>query len=278
MFRQKSRRLKAPKLLPNQLELTGGYLAVPNQLLNCAQYGLKPAHLAILLYLLAKPPVTEGGDPWKVNYTHMADQLGIGATYAPKYVTFLREKGFLSFNRNEKGETEWVISLPDFSPKKSEPQRENIHLDNVHVENVAPLITNKDLNKNKETTTAVVLPDYVNQQPVKQALSKLEAKTQAVVLQIMIAAMTKGGIKSPVAYMLGLIKKANDGVLEAIAVEKTGVNPVDKERQRRKDLIAFMQKHREKLAIDFQTKDFVRSETFGNITRVMFRDFEAGKL
>jgi hypothetical protein len=166
-FKKKSRKLTAPKLTPDVLKDTGGYLAVPSQLINCANYGLKPAHLAVLLYLLAKPAFTKDGEQWRVVYNHMANQLGIGETYAPKYVTFLHEKGFISFKRNDKGETEWIVTLPDFfvktnvaaesSPEPSvEPHRQNIHGDNIHVEIVAPLYINKVVDITKETTTAVV--------------------------------------------------------------------------------------------------------------------------
>lgn len=247
------------------------FTVIPNFLIYCAELGLKPRDTAVFNYLYS-----QNAEKFKkLIPSAIANALGIGESTVRRALTALVKAGLATFKRFSDGETAWKISLPAFNKK---PHSQKPHVEKPHVQISEVLERNNLLEKNKETTTAVVLPDYVNQQPVKQALSKLEAKTQALVLQIMIAAMTKGGIKSPVAYMLGLIKKANNGVLEAIAVEKTGVNPVDKERQRSKDLIAFMQKHREKLAIDFQTKDFVRSETFGNITWVVFRDFEAGKL
>ena len=160
-----SRKLTAPQLTPDVLRNTGGYLAVPNQLLNCAKYGLKPAHLAILLYLLAKPALTATGEQWRVNYTHMAEQLGIGETYAPKYVTYLHEKGFLEIVRLESGATEWHVKIPEqfitapiaVPPEPepapvTEPQRENSHGENIHVEIVAPLYINKVVDITKKTT------------------------------------------------------------------------------------------------------------------------------
>lgn len=185
-----SRKLTAPQLTPDVLRNTGGYLAVPNQLLNCAKYGLKPAHLAILLYLLAKPALTATGEQWRVNYTHMAEQLGIGETYAPKYVTYLHEKGFLEIVRLESGETEWHVKIPEqfitapiaVPPEPepepapvAEPQRENSHGENIHVEIVAPLYINKVVDITKKTTNSLAV--YSVQNSITPVVVSSENKT-----------------------------------------------------------------------------------------------------
>jgi DNA-binding MarR family transcriptional regulator len=298
-FQKKSRFLSAPKLIPETLKESGGYLPVPHQLISCARIGLKPAHLAILLYLLDKPAVTHNGDPWKVDYKHMAAELGIGITYAPKYVTQLRERGFLDFERNEKGETKWIVKLPDFAPtaKKAaetelEPQRQNIHGEIIHGEIVAPLITKEVLTTNEKTTTVAVenavvnevfvqLPTEVDCTDVKQQLEKLsraqQELTMAVWFSYVASLKAKNEPFSPIATLKGLAKKALQGTLNPVkkTAADTLLSPLEKEKLAKQKRFDFLNRNLAALKRDFLElkKDYIYVKGLGNITRDVFFDF-----
>lgn len=202
------------------------YTSIPNALIHCAEMGLSPSAAMLMLFFMSLP----NDKPWTIHNTQIAKQLGIGKTTVDKYMTALKNAGLLDFTKNSKGYTKWVVTLRSaFKSVIKKPAVEKPQLVKRAV-----LETNKETEININTTNAVVvsLPDYVNQPVAKQALSKLEATQQTLVLAVLTAAMTKGLIKSPVAYLLGLVKKASDGCLDASGiVDKVWVKPVDKRKQ-----------------------------------------------
>lgn len=247
------------------------FTALPNILLNHGEIGLKPRDASVFNYLLSKP------ESWNINPKAIANSLLIGESTARRALSSLVKLGFASYQRFNDGKTKWSVKLPEnyLTSLDKSPHSQKPHAEKPQAQISSVLETNNLLEKNKKTTNPVVvfLPDYVNSPIIEKELSTLEAKTQALVLEVLAKMMIGGAIKSPKAYIMGLINKAKDGLLTA-PVDNTVVKAVDKKQADKAGFNEFMRKNYARMKQDFITKSVVSSLTWGRISYTEFRDFE----
>lgn len=243
------------------------YTIIPNFLIYCAELGLKPRDTAVFNYLYS-----QNADKFKtLQPSAIANALGIGVSTVRRALSMLVKAGFASFKRFADGKTAWKVSLPAALFSDAKPHSQKPHLAKPQVENSNILERNNLLEKNKETTNVVDLPDYVNTGPVKQELSALEKTQQLLVLKVLTLAMTAGKVKNPIGYVIELAKKAKDGVLSSPvdnAVDKQSA-AVEKANAR----FDFIRRNAQKLWKQTEQNGFVNILEFGNITRDEIRPF-----
>lgn len=207
-----------------------------NDLINSS---IPPTPQKILLYLLSKP------ETWQVKTHDIQKQLSL-STYAVKQgLRWLLKAGYAAYIRLKSGHTIWkifdkpqVAHSPAISPQVEFPQVE-----------ILPVLVRTETAINTETTTLPTMPEPVPAQEndddvvvsvselifpsqlnpsqkkaAKHVIKKIEApELRQEVLFALAYAMTNGMVKSPVAYLQGLVKRANEGTFESIR-ESTGAN------------------------------------------------------
>lgn len=194
----------------------------------------------ILIYLLSKP------SNWQLKTHDLRKQLGLSAYAIKKGLRWLCSAGFAAYVRLRTGHTIWRIFdkpqvtpqekatySPVFTPQVEIPQVEN-----------QPVLVITETELKKETTTPTEIPEPIQKQHVvvdseliypaqltpeqkkaaKHIIKKIkQPELQQPVLFALAYAMAQGTVKSPVAYLNGLITRANAGTFEPVGAT-TAIN------------------------------------------------------
>jgi len=196
-----------------------------NDLINS---DMPPIPYRILSYLLSKP-VT-----WQLKTHDLRKQLGLSNYAIKKALRWLCSAGFAAYTRLKTGHTIWRIF--------DKPQTKTAHSPEIPPQVETPqvafqpdlVITETELKK--ETTTpptlepaqeSIVVVDSelifpVQLTPVQKKAAKAVIKKvtqpelQQPVLFALAYAITNGTVKSPVAYLNGLVTRANNGTFEPV--------------------------------------------------------------
>jgi hypothetical protein len=210
-----------------------------NDLINS---DIPPTPKAILIYLLSKP------DTWRVKAHDIRKQLGLSAYAVKNGLRWLMSAGFAAYSRLKSGHTIWqVFSNPKENSEFSFAQTETDHSPaippQVEIPQVAfqPVLVITETEKIKkplptatliqENTQHVVVDSELiypaqltdpQKKAAKHIIKKVkEPELQQPVLFALAYAITSGTVKSPVAYLNGLISRANNGTFEAIQAAGT---------------------------------------------------------
>ncbi len=319
-------------------EVTDNFTALPNQLLGYGRHiqGLKPRDIAVLFYLLSKPP------HWKIIAKEITLALNISINTVYAALTVLQRLGIASYTRDKYGHTRWLVSVasnlysPVIPPHTKKPHQEICEvLENtektvitektttrcVFEGNLADSDTPTDYINEPQITPAELIdksvlvtleiekiaePEIINEASVvietvesattavetvvetpvidtpaeielpeqlteveklaaKKSITKadLDTTTYAVIMLALKAALTTGGIRSPIAYLNGLINKAKEGTLDAsnynrLQASKCQLNRSDEIR----NLFA---KHGEPILLDLVTNGMIHVQSLGLI-------------
>jgi DNA-binding CsgD family transcriptional regulator len=270
-------------------QVTDNFTALPNQLLGFGRniQGLKPRDSSVLNYLLSKPP------HWKVRANDIARGVNISINTVYAALTKLQKLGIASFTRDKFGYTHWVISLhttlstPVSTPHTKKPREEfcdvltNNNLLEINKKTTASRV---NLEKKEEALTAtiadnrtihselvdesLVLPEQLSEiekQVAKKSIKKanLDSVTYSVILMALKTALSSGNVRSPVAYLNGLINKAKDGSLD---VSQYNENKAQKAPiNRGEEITQLFARHEEKIRLDIVTNGFIKTHSLGYV-------------
>lgn len=259
---------------------TENFTVLPNILFDFNRNfnGLKPRDSAILNYLLTKPAT------WKLRAQDIATAINVCERTVYKALRKLQDLGFARYERKSSGHTNWFIAVPDAAqiPEKS-PHSKKSDVTKSHGKTCQPLTSNEkplekieqSLTKNQKTTNDVVeiieinIAEFNPQQKIiaQKSLSKIPTVTQQIVLMMLKAALTKGGIKSPLAYLNALINKAVVGELDTTRVNTTPATNVISRNDKIRKLFA---KHGEKITAELIANGFIFMNGEGSIYKSEF--------
>lgn len=207
------------------------FTVVANDLINSA---IPPTPKNILIYLLSKPP------SWQLKTHDLRKQLGLSAYAVKKALRWLLQAGFAVYTRLKSGHTIWkIFDKPQVSPQVNTSYGPAIP-PQVEIPRGAfqPVLVNIETEEKKKTTTPATIPGSIQQVVVDlvdidltypEQLNQVQKKAarhvikkvkqpelQQPVLFALAYAMAQNKVKSPVAYLNGLITRANNGTFEAI--------------------------------------------------------------
>ena len=276
-------------------ELTANFTALPNQLLGFGRHlqGLKPRDSAVLNYLLSKPA------HWKIRATDIARGVNISINTVYAALTTLQKLGIASFTRDKFGHTRWVISLhttlssPVSTPHTKKPREEfcGVLTNNQSLEKKKkttassadfeveppPIFTQKEAEPSatiaeKNTSSCaeaeemMTLPEQLSEiekQVAKKSIqkAKLDSVAYSVVLMALKTALSAGHVRSPIAYLNGLINKAKDGSLD-VSQYRNHQAPIN----RREAITQLFTKHGETICLDIVTNGMIKMDSLGYVT------------
>jgi hypothetical protein len=202
---------------------------------------IPPTPKSILLYLLSKPP------SWQLKTHDLKKQLGLTAYAVKKGLRWLCAAGFAAYTRLKSGHTIWKIFDKSQVHIQEKSAYSLVPTPQVEMPKVAfePVIEIKETEERKKPLPAtleihtesqeqenIVVVDLVFPEkltPVQKRASKYVIKKAPVQLQqdVLFAlayAMTQGKVKSPVAYLNGLVSRATNGTFEPIGAVSTTKN------------------------------------------------------
>jgi predicted DNA-binding transcriptional regulator len=270
-------------------QVTDNFTALPNEILGFGRniQGLKPRDSSVLNYLLSKPP------HWKVRANDIARGVNISINTVYAALTKLQKLGIASFTRDKFGYTHWVISLhttlasPVSTPHTKKPREEFCDVltnNNLLEKNKKTTASRVNLEKKEEALTAtiadnrtihselvdesLVLPEQLSEiekQVAKKSIKKanLDSVTYSVILMALKTALSSGNVRSPVAYLNGLINKAKDGSLD---VSQYNENKAQKAPiNRGEEITQLFARHEEKIRLDIVTNGFIKTHSLGYV-------------
>lgn len=172
----------------------------------------------VLLYLLSKP------DTWRLKLHDIRKQLGLTTYAAKKALRWLQSAGYACYVRLKSGHTIWrVFGNPLLEHALSPviaPQVENPHVVN---RSVLETIETEQIQKQQPVVVSddLVYPvqlDSVQKKAARAVIKKCTAPDlRQPVLFALAYAIVSGTVKSPVAYLNGLVSRANNGTFEPIS-------------------------------------------------------------
>jgi DNA-binding CsgD family transcriptional regulator len=271
-------------------QVTDNFTALPNQLLGFGRniQGLKPRDSSVLNYLLSKPP------HWKVRANDIARGVNISINTVYAALTKLQKLGIASFTRDKFGYTHWVISLhstlstPVSTPHTKKPREEfcdGLTNNNLLEINKKTTASRVNLEKKEEALTAtiadnptihsevvnesLILPEQLSEiekQVAKKSIKKanLDSVTYSVILMALKTALSSGNVRSPIAYLNGLINKAKDGSLDVSQYSENNGNKAP--LNRREEIAQLFAKHGEKIRLDIVTNGIIKTHSLGYVT------------
>jgi hypothetical protein len=223
---------------------TSNFTVISNAIAN--DETLSGAATAALIYLISKPP------HWQFNAKDLKRRLGIGLNKVYRIMRELIAAGYASYQRIQSG-TIWNIydakqnqepatapAVPDrvnFDCNQNECLLERIDL--VEINTTTPAAPTPPIPA-PITAVEVVVSDNeliypVQLTPVQKKAARAVIKKvkqpemQQEVLFALAYAITSGSVKSPVAYLNGLVTRANNGTFEpvtATTASKQGGRPL----------------------------------------------------
>lgn len=184
----------------------------------------------ILSYLLSKP------DTWRLKLHDIRKQLGLSAYAVKTGLRWLLTAGFAAYTRLKSGHTIWRV----FDKPQTEAVRSPVIPPQVEIPQVAfqPVLVRTEIEEKKKPLPTpapiqenvrhvVVDSDLIypvqltdpQKKAAKHVIKKVkEPELQQPVLFALAYAITNGTVKSPVAYLNGLITRANNGTFESVGV------------------------------------------------------------
>lgn len=214
---------------------TSNFTILANDLVNSP---LPSGAKNVLTYLISKP------QNWQLRVTDISKQLALSTYAVRKALKQLRIAGYVFLERLRGGFTRWFIyDKPQTlgKLKTSAIPAKVPHVENKHIQSEYVLIrTEAEINK-ETTTPSLVLPpkqenivvvdnseliypvelNPVQKKTAKHVIKKCNPELQQPVLFALAYAMAQNKVKSPVAYLNGLITRANNGTFEAIQAHST---------------------------------------------------------
>ena len=196
-----------------------------NDLINS---DIPPTPKSILIYLLSKP------DTWRLKLHDIRKQLGLSAYAVKTGLRWLLTAGFAAYTRLKSGHTIWrVFDKPQTEATGSPAIPPQVEIPQVVCRPVLVITETEEKKKplptsvaTQESTKHVVVDSdliYPTQltDPQKKAAKHVIKKVQQPelkqsVLFALAYAITNGAVKSPVAYLNGLISRANNGTFEPV--------------------------------------------------------------
>ena len=274
-------------------QVTDNFTALPNELLGFGRniQGLKPRDSAVLNYLLSKP------SHWKVRANDIARGVNISINTVYAALTKLQKLGIASFTRDKFGYTHWVISLhttlssPVSTPHTKIPREEfcDVLTNNNSLEiNKKTTASRVNLEKKEPPPTATIadnvpvhseivetvdetltLPEQfseIEKQVAKKSIKKanLDNVAYSVVLMALKTALSAGNVRSPMAYLNGLINKAKDGSLDMSQYRENNGNQATLNRQ--DEITQLFAKHGEKIRLDIVTNGVIKTHSLSYVT------------
>ncbi len=215
-----------------------------NELITSA---MPPVAKAVLLYLLSKP------DTWQAKAHDIRKQLGLSAYAVKKALRWLCSAGYAAWMRLKSGHTIWRIFSnpqaaqetgysPAIPPQVEIPQVENrpvlVITETEEINKPLPAAPTPPKSATLAESLVVVSSELiypVQLNPIQKKAARAVIKKvkqpelQQPVLFALAYAMAQNKVKSPVAYLNGLISRANAGTFEAIqatTASKQGGNPL----------------------------------------------------
>jgi len=201
---------------------------------------------------------------WKFNKTDICKTLGLSMSTVKKYLKWLREHGYASYERLKFQFTKWqfypssisteqpssprIIERSTFdtveqftsdtvlerenSLEKKEQQHESIPLPDPEPIPAQELIQEPFVVSSSETIVLEYPPQLTPDQlkNAKHTIKKCkDAALQPEVLFALAYYVSRGGVKNPCAYLAGLVRDANNGTFEpvgATTATNQGVQPL----------------------------------------------------
>ncbi len=216
---------------------------------------MPPVAKTVLLYLLSKP------DTWQPKAHDIRKQLNLSAYAVKKALRWLCSAGYAAWVRLKSGHTIWrIFSNPNVSFDDTFDQPETVYSPEItpqveipQVENRPVLVIKKQQQEINKPLPAAIMPPRsatiaesivvvdseliypVQLTPVQKKAARAVIKKvkppelQQEVLFALAYAITNGTVKSPVAYLNGLVTRANNGTFEpvtATTASKQGGKPL----------------------------------------------------
>jgi hypothetical protein len=207
---------------------------------------MPPQAKNVLIYLLSKP------DNWRLRVHDLRKQLGISTYAAKKALAWLQSAGYALYTRLKTGHTIWKVYS---DPHPIEQPYRPVIPPQVEIPHVAiqPVLETLETEQIQKQQPAVVVSDdliypvqldSVQKKAAKAVIKKCKvSEMRQPVLFALAYAITAGTVKSPVAYLNGLISRANDGTFEAVTVSSAV-------KQVSKPIIPIWQGHKKAPAVD----------------------------
>ena len=196
---------------------------------------LNPVAKAVHFYMLRRQQIPG----WKMRKTDICKQLGLSMYAVKKALKILLEHGYASYERLKFRFTKWCFYPTPISEEKPYSHRIIERVENqtaLQVEIQPGLNREKSLERKKQQQPVVVSSEKIEQGPIDSPelifpvqLNPVQKKaTRAVIKKVkqpelqqsvLFALgyyMAQGAVKSPVAYLRGLITAANNGTFEPI--------------------------------------------------------------
>jgi hypothetical protein len=205
--------------------ITYPFTALPNEIV--ASTAPSDA-LKLLAYMLLR----QGIHGWKMRKSDLCKTLGMSLYAVKKALKWLQKHCYASFTRAY-GFTHWVFT----ATPATRVLPESVDIQPVEQVNRQPILNiNKEKEIKKETTTQAVVvssekevdeekaeliyPEKLTTDQKKAAKSVIKKVKQPELKQPVLLALayylTQGTVKNPIAYLNGLITRANNGTFEAI--------------------------------------------------------------
>lgn len=187
----------------------------------------------VLLYLLSKP------DTWRLKLHDLRNKLGLSTYATKKALKWLQSAGYAGYVRLKSGHTIWrIFGSPQSAPETAhspaisphvelpqvafQPELQITETEIIHKPlpaALAPTIPKPIQEVHVVVDSELIYPvqlSPVQKKAAKHVIKKAPAALQQPVLFALAYAITSGSVKSPVAYLNGLITRANNGTFEPV--------------------------------------------------------------
>jgi Fe2+ or Zn2+ uptake regulation protein len=263
---------------------TENFTSLPNFLFDFNRHfeNLKPRDSAVLNYLLTKPAT------WKLRAQDIANAINLCVRTVYKALEKLQELGIARYERRSSGVTDWFICVHKMPQhpvnsaysKKSHGKKSHGKTCHVLTKNEESLVkTEQSLTKKEKTTDDFVryseievdIAEFNPQQKIiaQKSLAKVPVATQLIILMMLKVALSKGGVKSPLAYLNALINKSIEGELDINRIaelQKQTAKPLSREEVIRQ----LFARHGEQIKLDLSKADSILIKGIGVISKFEF--------
>lgn len=233
-------------MLIHNTPLTCNFSKQNNDLVN--DETMSATATAILVYLLSKP------ENWKLRVNDLKRRFNCGSHSIRKALKWLQQAGYIYYHRLTSGHTVWhIFNTPQQVSSQNKPSSpvKSTQTEKPQVENQPVLIIQSkteilktpqpepELTFSKPSENVVVVldktelvfPEQLTPPQIKQAkhvIKKCALVLQQEVLFALAYALTKNTVKNPVAYLNGLITRANNGTFEPVNNSKNSPQAIKK--------------------------------------------------
>ncbi len=221
---------------------TSNYTILNNAIAN--DESLSGTATAILLYLVTKPP------HWNFNAKDIKRRFGIGLNKVYRCMRELIAAGYAMYKRTQSA-CEWIIfdTKQTGQPATAPAVTDRVNFERVKNECVLERTDKAEITKTQQPaapTPTTVEPEVkeqvvvssdeliypsqltpVQKKAAKAVIKKVKApELRQEVLFALAYAIASGTVKSPVAYLNGLVSRCNDGTFESVTSKSPGNKPI----------------------------------------------------